>query len=198
MSDERPPGLRERKRRQTRERLIAEALRLFLERGFAGATIEAIAAAADISRRNFFHYFACKEDLVFAWQDASDEAIVAALAAQPADAAPLRATEEALVAVISQFDPAETLALARLIHGTPTLRAREQAKYARLEQALAATLARRMGRPPGDLEPRLVAMAAIGALRVASAAWLAEGGHADPVAFARRAFAALRSALGEG
>ncbi|HEY1016963.1 MAG TPA: TetR family transcriptional regulator [Herpetosiphonaceae bacterium] len=196
MSDTPPPGLRERKRRQTRERLIAGAMRLFLERGFDSTTIEAIAAAADVARRTFFHYFASKEDLVFAWQDASDEAINAALAAQPAGAAPLRATEEALVAAISQFDHEQTLALARLIHETPTLHAREQAKYARLEQALAATLAARMGRQPGDLEPQLVAMAAIGALRVGTAAWLAEGGREHPVAYARRAFAALRAALG--
>lgn len=195
MDAERGPGLRERKRRQTRERLIREALRLFLERGFEGATIDDIAAAAEISRRSFFHYFASKEELVVAWHDDSAAAITAALEAQPADLAPLRAIEEALIALVSQFAQADSLALAQLIHATPALSAREQAKYVRLERAVAAALGRRMGGPPDALEPQLVAMMAIGTLRVATAGWIAAGGRDNPVECARRAFAALRAAV---
>src|ERR1700687_5164382 len=63
------PGLRQRKQQQTRERLTRMAMALFLERGFEATTLDDIAAAADISRRSFFHYFASKEDVVFAWQE---------------------------------------------------------------------------------------------------------------------------------
>ena len=49
------PGLRARKRQQTRERLTRAAMALFLERGFEATTLDDIAAAADISRRSFFH-----------------------------------------------------------------------------------------------------------------------------------------------
>src|SRR4029450_1465375 len=59
-------SLRERRRRRTAEAIVAGALRLFEERGFEGTTIEQIAAAADISRRSFFRYFADKEELFFA------------------------------------------------------------------------------------------------------------------------------------
>jgi hypothetical protein len=62
------PGLRERKRRQTRDRLTKVAMELFLARGFEATTLDDIAAAAEISRRSFFHYFASKEDVVLAWQ----------------------------------------------------------------------------------------------------------------------------------
>ena len=55
------PGLRQRKRQQIRERLTRTAVALFLERGFEATTLDDIAAAADISRRSFFHYFASKE-----------------------------------------------------------------------------------------------------------------------------------------
>ena len=63
------PGLRQRKLQETRERLTRAAMALFLERGFEAATIDDIAAAADVSRRSFFHYFASKEDVVAAWQE---------------------------------------------------------------------------------------------------------------------------------
>src|SRR5258707_15804949 len=78
------PGLRARKRQQTRERLTRAAMALFLERGFEATTLDDIAAAADISRRSFFHYFASKEDVVFAWQEELSAALVAAVAVRPA------------------------------------------------------------------------------------------------------------------
>jgi aspartate aminotransferase-like enzyme len=46
-----PEGLRERKQRETRQRIAAVALRLFLADGYDSTTLEAIAAAAGISRR---------------------------------------------------------------------------------------------------------------------------------------------------
>src|SRR6187402_1165028 len=82
-----PPadGLRARKRRQTRERLTRVAMELFLANGFEATTLDDIAAAAEISRRSFFHYFASKEDVVLAWQDGSTGAMIAAIAARPAE-----------------------------------------------------------------------------------------------------------------
>ena len=65
----RAAGLRARKRQETRERLTRAAMALFLERGFEATTLDDIAAAADISRRSFFHYFDSKEDVVFAWHE---------------------------------------------------------------------------------------------------------------------------------
>jgi AcrR family transcriptional regulator len=55
------PGLRERKRADTRFRIEQAALKLVLERGLDATTIDAVAAAAGISQRTFFNYFESKE-----------------------------------------------------------------------------------------------------------------------------------------
>src|ERR1700748_3754474 len=118
-----PPGLRERKRQQTRERLTRMAMALFRERGFEATTLDDIAAAADISRRSFFHYFASKEDVIFAWHAETTAALVAAVAARPADESMLTAAENAIVAIARQLDSDEALAIARLKQDNPALQA---------------------------------------------------------------------------
>ncbi len=58
-------GLRERKKRETRESIAATAMELFLEHGFDAVTVADVARAVDVSEKTVFNYFATKEDLVF-------------------------------------------------------------------------------------------------------------------------------------
>jgi len=57
-------GLRERKKRQTREAIAQAAMALFVEHGFDAVTVADVARAADVSEKTVFNYFPAKEDLV--------------------------------------------------------------------------------------------------------------------------------------
>ncbi len=48
-------GRRVRKARELRARIAGEALKLFLAQGFDETTLDAVAEAADISRRTVWH-----------------------------------------------------------------------------------------------------------------------------------------------
>jgi AcrR family transcriptional regulator len=190
-----PPGLRERKRQQTRERLTRMAMALFRERGFEATTLDDIAAAADISRRSFFHYFASKEDVVFAWQEEITAALIDAVAARPASESMLTAAENAILAMVRQLEPGEAIAMAQLKRDNPALQARDQVKYEKLERALTDALVKRAGHKMEKLKARLVAMIATGAMRIGGEFWAIEGAREKPEAQAKRTFAAIRAIL---
>jgi AcrR family transcriptional regulator len=57
-------GLRERKKRQTRQAISDAAISLFLDGGYEQTSVAAIAEAAEVSRRTLFSYFPAKEELV--------------------------------------------------------------------------------------------------------------------------------------
>jgi AcrR family transcriptional regulator len=138
-----PEGRRERKRRQTRERIEQAAMALFLERGFDATTIEDITEAADVSKRSFFDYFPSKEEVVFAWQDSFAYHLMAAIAARPKTESSVAAVEQALVATVIASADERGLALGELIQRTPALKARDQLKYAKLETDRSALRPRR-------------------------------------------------------
>ena len=187
------PGLRARKRQQTRERLTRAAMALFRERGFEATTLDDIAAAADVSRRSFFHYFASKEDVVFAWQEELTAALVAAVAERPASESTLAAAENAISAMVRQLDPSEAIAMSRLKRDNPALRARDQVKYEKLERALAEALGQRTPAKAERVQARLVAMIATGAMRIGDELWTSEGAREKPEALVKRIFAAVRA-----
>ena len=56
---------RERKKRQTRQRISDIATGLFLERGFDAVTVAEIAEVAEVSVNTVYNYFPAKEDLFF-------------------------------------------------------------------------------------------------------------------------------------
>ena len=84
---DRPDGLRERKKARTRAAIRDHALRLFRENGYQRTTVEQIAEAAEVSVSTFFRYFPTKEDVVL--QDDMDTRMIEAFERQPAGLSPI-------------------------------------------------------------------------------------------------------------
>lgn len=190
-------GLRARKQQQVRQRLTEVAMKLFLARGYEATTLDDIAAAADVSRRSFFHYFASKEDVVLAWQDGSTDALIAAIAARPAEETMITAAENAILTISRGLDADKVMAMTRLKREAPALQAREHLKYEKMERAMADALAARARDNGGKMQARLVAMITTGAIRIASEGWLAQGAREKPELLLKRLFQDIRAALDE-
>jgi AcrR family transcriptional regulator len=186
-------GLRERNKLRRREQITEAALRLFAQRGFDGTTIDEIAAAADVSRRTFFRYFARKEDVILDWKRRTADELRDALAARPAQEAPLDAVHRALATVAAGYSaqPDLTLGLMRLFESGPELPAGSD--YQAWDAVLTDGIAERLGVDPlRDPTPRLVATVGFAVLTATVQSWGESGGRRDLLALLDDGFAALR------
>lgn len=167
---------RDRKKRQTRDRIQEAALDLFTTHGYRNTTIAAIAEHADVATRTVTLHFPTKEDLLFA----DDPFTPASLAERLADrAAPtldvVREWMRDTMKALDQRDadryrePGEIWARrtrrANLIAEDDDLRGRARAAYQVLERLIATAIAEDHDLPAGALAPRLTAYALVGGLR---------------------------------
>jgi AcrR family transcriptional regulator len=188
-------GLRERKRRETLQRIAKTALKQFIVNGYDATTLDDIAEAAGISRRTFFYYFKSKEDILLAWQSGVADAIRGAVLAESPDQAPLDAVRNALLALTSRQQSDEAIVIDRLLRSTEALRASKQAKYVQQERALFEALCELWPQPKRRDALRLVAMVSIGAMRLALETWSEEGGKRPLAKYLRDAFANLKAEI---
>ena len=170
------PGLRERKKIETRRRIRHAALDLAMEHGLEQLTVEMIAERVDLSRRTFFNYFATKEDALVTDSAGLAEKIRPLLDARPADEPMLHSlrvilTENDLFRLIGA-DRARSRARQTLVWEHPLLLARQLASDARATRELAGVIAERMGLDPvADVRPMVLASAVSSNFRVAVRHW---------------------------
>lgn len=194
---ENPPkdGLRERKRRETLQRITDAGINLFIKQGYDGTTLDEIAAQAGISRRTFFYYFKSKDDILLSLQSSMGEAIVAALMNEPRDKRPLDAIRSAIVKVSATIPADDMIAIDRLMRSSDTVQARKQASYIQHEKALFSALREHWPEPDREIGLRLVAMMSIGAIRIATESLSHEGGKRSFVELLHEAFDGLETAI---
>lgn len=192
-------GLWARTRRAAYVEIAEVAMELFLERGFDSTTIEEIAAAAGISRRSFFRYFGTKEDAVLGGMAGQGVEMRDALEAIPLEVPPWEAMHQALSTVGDLTGRSgRTLTIARMMYGTPTLRARSAEKHLHWQELLVPNIRRRLGQDAqsaDDPSASAIVAAAIACLDAAGEAWTAGDGTAD---LEQLYLTATRSVRGEG
>jgi AcrR family transcriptional regulator len=194
-----PTGLRERKKRETRQRLRTAALQLVAQRGLDHVTVEDIADAADVSTRTFFNYFSCKEEAVVGSEPEWMTHIAEVLAARPADEAPLHSLEavfEEFAGLLVQDRDAHVLRR-KVMAENPSLMARRTATFDELEQVLVTATKERMpASATTDTDAALVVAAAVAAMKVCVEAWGDSDGVADLNALLRGAINRLAQGFG--
>ncbi len=192
------PSLAERKRQLVRDELAEAALKLLAWQGFEGTTIDQMVAAAGVSRRTFFRYFASKEDVIVQFMTDTGAMLCAALAARPADEPPAVALREAVSVLVGACEshPEKSVRLSKLLLGTPSLLGRYLEKQAQWRHDLAVELGRRLGVDPDrDLRPQIAAGVTLIAFDTALARWAASDGAEDLDALTDAAFAIVTDTL---
>lgn len=184
------PGLRERKRRRTKDLIVDEALRLFASRGFDRVTMADIADAAEVGSRTVFRYFGDKAEIVFADDDLVDDQLRAALLARPRDEHPWPAVTEALTALTTLWADRREEGRRRraLIDQSPPLTARHLVKLQHHAEVIARELVDR-GTPPQVAS--VVARGSVAAFDCAVDAWLDDAEGVSLETWVRRALAVL-------
>jgi mycofactocin system transcriptional regulator len=165
-----------RPRATSRAALEQLGFELFAREGFDRTTVDDIAAAAGIGRRTFFRYFASKNDLV--WGDFEEQLVrLDGLLAAADPAAPMMDALRGAVVEFNRFDPAvvpwhrQRMAL---ILRVPTLQADSTVRYTSWRALVTEFAARRTGRAPSELLPRLIGHAALAACITAYEHWLTD------------------------
>ncbi len=182
-ASEKPPGLRERKRRETSERIIEKGLKLFVRHGYEATTLDAIAEAAGISCRTFFYYFKSKEDVLLVARDSGfREALRPTMLDESPDQAPLDAVQKCLIKLASRYETKESVIFDGLMQSTDALRARKEAVFVETEQILLQAMCELWPSPGRRDGLRLVAMVAMGTLRLALEKWK-QANAAHPLAY---------------
>jgi AcrR family transcriptional regulator len=146
-------GARERKRQETRARIVDAAAELFAERGFDTVSVLEVARRAGVVEKTVFNHFPVKEGLVFESDPPMRAALLDAVRTRPAGESVAAAAGTFVVAAVSLLGTPEAAdgvaAMARVIR-------------AELTDALAGLIAEETRARPGTLEPWLAAHAVMG------------------------------------
>lgn len=159
-------GARERRRQETRERIVDAAAELFAERGFDSVSVMEIARRAGVVEKTVFNHFPVKEGLVFDADPPMRAALLDAVRRRPAGESVSAAAGSFVVAAVGMLGSPEAAdgvaRMAKVIRGSRTLLVREREILGELTDALAVLIAEETDARSGQLEPWLAANAVLG------------------------------------
>jgi len=165
-STSRGPGARERRRQETRAKIVDAAAELFAERGFDTVSVMEIARRAGVVEKTVFNHFPLKEGLVFDADPPMRAALLDAVRRRPAGESVSAAAGSFVVAAVSMLGAPEAASgmarMARVIRGSRTLQVREREILGDLTNALAELIAEETRARPDQVEPWLAAHAVLG------------------------------------
>lgn len=174
--------LRARRRQRMADEIELAALRLFAERGPDSVTVDDIAAAADISRRTFFRYFASKDDVLHGNPERQRDIVVETAESTPATTTPQGLVRRILLALTADLDDRREALLLRkeIAAKAPHAMAQGHSRYGSLVATVIELLTAHMGvDPDSDLRPHVFVHAGIGAMQAATHTWFVGGRSAS-------------------
>jgi AcrR family transcriptional regulator len=161
-------GLRERKKRRTRQQISDVATALFVVRGFDRVKVSQVADIVGVSEKTVYNYFPTKESLVFDRADETIACLVRALRERASGESPAKAVLRALA---DDMDDLEDLPdklylflplFNEMVAATPALRAAWLDLQGRLVAVATEELAVLADVDPRDPEPMVAARAIVG------------------------------------
>src|SRR5919106_3079642 len=160
-------GLRERKKQRTRQQIIEAAMGLFAERGYHATTIADIAEAADVAPRTFFSYFPSKEAVVFHNVDRDLDRLASALHHRLPGETAFDVLRRWIDAMYDEWmdEEDEAVLRKRLCREDEGLANFQGGVMARIHDLLLEAIANDLDEPQDTLRPRLVAAAAMAAMK---------------------------------
>jgi AcrR family transcriptional regulator len=176
-----PQDFHTRRRLLVQDELARVAVRLFLDRGYDSVSVDEIAAAAGMSVRTFFRYFATKEAVLRRYRDSLAVRLLRTFEGRPSDESPLAALRGAYVETshIPVPDRPWVHAMGRLLASAPDIWLKGLGETI-TNASVVAEVARRMGAAPDDLRPRVVAAAVSAAAATGWNSWVQSAGGEDP------------------
>jgi AcrR family transcriptional regulator len=161
-------GLRERKKRITRQQISDVATTLCVSRGFEHVRVSDVAEIVGVSEKTVYNYFPTKEAMVFDLADETVERLAAALRDRDAGESPTSAVARLIREDMERFEQLPKDAheffprFAEMVDATPSLRAAWRDIQARLVEVAAEELAAWAGVDPREPEPIIAAQALVG------------------------------------
>ncbi len=161
-------GLRERKKRLTRQRISDTATTMFITRGFDNVKVSEVAERAGVSEKTVYNYFPTKESLLFDQADEGINRIAKALREREPSQSPTKAIVAALKQDLARFEwmTSELTDMymprfAAMVAETPALQAAWNEIRHRLIEVAREVLAESTEVDPREPEPLVAAYALV-------------------------------------